>query len=215
MRRLWRWCLRNRTVTVLLGALLLAVVGATWKWREASHLARTEAAARDRLLASVDTYFTQVSESEDLKAFGLEDLRRQLLSKAEQFYLELADDSASDARSRFELARAKLRLASIARQVETTTVAMEHSEGASIRGISRIRAHELIKYGYRSGWPELNASLGTCTGSAADFRRQRPPSTILSKSWSGSCLITRMVPSIGICWRKGQPACWTFIEVAP
>jgi hypothetical protein len=79
----------------------------------------------ERARESVDTYFTQVSESEDLKAPALESLRKQLLLRAEQFYAQLAEETGRDPRTRFTL-----RPGVIASQIETTAVAIRHSEQA-------------------------------------------------------------------------------------
>jgi hypothetical protein len=143
-----RWCRRKPLIAALIAAVsgLLATVAmiailafirinaalkeTTDALRSADEQAASAKRNLERARESVDTYFTQVSESEDLKAPALETLRKQLLLKAEQFYAQLAEETGSDSQTRFELARAMLRLAAITNQIESTTVAIRHSEQA-------------------------------------------------------------------------------------
>jgi|GEM_PF-2049943 len=149
VERAWRWCRRRPAVASLLALVMslvvLIAVGATvaafhfaaasreaeLARRDAADKARAETEAKDRAeqafqetLAAVDRYFTQVSGSEDLRAHGLDDLRRKLLQEAQQFYQHFIEDRGDDVRLRVELARAYGRLAKITSEIDSSAKAI-------------------------------------------------------------------------------------------
>jgi tetratricopeptide (TPR) repeat protein len=62
---------------------------------------------------AVDRYLTKVSDSPELKARGLEGLRRQLLGTARDFYQQFVSARASDPRVQLELGQALFRLGNL------------------------------------------------------------------------------------------------------
>jgi tetratricopeptide (TPR) repeat protein len=66
---------------------------------------------------AVDNYFTKVSESSELKAHNLEQLRRQLLLTARDFYQKFSDEHADDKLLKADLGAAMLRVGSADMQV--------------------------------------------------------------------------------------------------
>lgn len=90
-----------------------------------AHRARAaETAQRERAennlhaaIGAVDKYLTNVSESEDLKAAGLESLRRQLLGTAKDFYEDFVRQKTDDPRLMRELGSAHLRVGNIDREL--------------------------------------------------------------------------------------------------
>jgi serine/threonine protein kinase len=71
-----------------------------------------ESAARnaERAQGAVSRYFTIVSQDPELKAEGLEKLRRKLLTTARDYYLKFVEESGDDPSLRKELAEAHIRL---------------------------------------------------------------------------------------------------------
>lgn len=87
-----------------------------------------EAEARDNFTLArdaVDRYLTEVGESAELRAYGLEDLRRQLLETAREFYETFTARRADSSEMRLELGHAWARLARISRVVGDHTRAQE------------------------------------------------------------------------------------------
>jgi serine/threonine-protein kinase len=133
--RLARWGRRHRPLVagglVLLITAVLALSAGTmllrWKQEEvtrernAAQAAEIEARQRQeeaetnfRLARdAVDQYLTHVGESKDLKAHGLEPLRRQLLETAKDFYERFIRERAEDPRLRHDLALAYFKLGNI------------------------------------------------------------------------------------------------------
>jgi len=66
---------------------------------------------------SVDRYLTKVGDSPELRAYGLEDLRRQLLETAREFYETFTARRADSQEMQVELGHAWARLARISRTV--------------------------------------------------------------------------------------------------
>jgi tetratricopeptide (TPR) repeat protein/tRNA A-37 threonylcarbamoyl transferase component Bud32 len=96
-QRAAKWAQRRPAVAGLLAALAVVVAGgfagmtALWLRAEAQRQAAQDAEAdalaqRDRARAAVDQFHTEVSESPELKAQGLEKLRTRLLETALPFY---------------------------------------------------------------------------------------------------------------------------------
>ena len=142
-----RWLKRHRTgvstamaaaavATACLGAstgLLLAAYREAQGQRSAALDASREAAsqrdlaragrdkARDRFLMAreaVDRFYTLVGDSEEMKAHGLELLRRDLLESAVEFYRRLAEQAAGDPEVGAERGRAFARLAMLSRDLD-------------------------------------------------------------------------------------------------
>jgi serine/threonine protein kinase len=67
--------------------------------------------------SAVDEYLTRVADSDELKAHGLEGLRKQLLETARDFYDTFAKKQAGSAELRSELGNAWVRIGSISRIV--------------------------------------------------------------------------------------------------
>jgi serine/threonine-protein kinase len=126
--RLGRWVRRHRTsVTTAVAAVVVAALclgGAAGlllaAYRDAEKQGDLAGKQRDRAQArfqlarqAVDEFHTQVSESTELKAHGLEGLRKKLLEAAVRFYKQLVQEEADDAAVRAEHGRTYLRLGEI------------------------------------------------------------------------------------------------------
>jgi len=131
VEKLWRWCKRNRGIAASLAALFTVLLAggvvSTWlaivATRNANRadqqlvetqLQRERAAERFKMAReAVDKFDTQVSESEELKAEGLEKLRQKLLKSAVGFYERFVHEKADDPAIEAEQGQACLRLADI------------------------------------------------------------------------------------------------------
>src|SRR5207237_4875630 len=103
-------------------ALLLAAYRDVDRERVATAEQRDRADSRFRLARrAVDEFHTQVGNSSELKAHGLEPLREKLLRGAASFYLELVRERANDPELLTEHGRAYLRLADLATQLNDTS----------------------------------------------------------------------------------------------
>jgi serine/threonine-protein kinase len=119
--RLTRWGRRNRGLASGLTVLLLTAVvaltaNAILLGRANAQTRRERDKARDRLrmaMGSVHRFYTQVSESLELKEQGLEDLRRGLLRTAARYYEQFVQEEPDDPEVQAERARAYGRLADI------------------------------------------------------------------------------------------------------
>src|SRR5262249_10841421 len=136
--RAWCWCRRNPLVAFLAGAgatvlFTVIVVGTSGhipatrgpalagEQRQAAGDKAAPAAAQPQLaeanlkvaLAAVDRFFTQVSENPKLKTRDLEDLRRELLKTAQEFYEKFVAERGADPNLQAELGRAYSRLAAV------------------------------------------------------------------------------------------------------
>jgi tetratricopeptide (TPR) repeat protein/predicted Ser/Thr protein kinase len=128
VERLGRWCGRNRmlassivgifTLLLLLavgsGIAALVIVGQrndARAARSAEALAKNEAERRlQDTIEAVNIYCTEVSESSELKAYGLEALRKKLLEAALQFYEGFVREKGGEIGLEFERGRAYQRL---------------------------------------------------------------------------------------------------------
>jgi eukaryotic-like serine/threonine-protein kinase len=119
--RLWRWCRRNPAVASLVAALALGTVGGlvvmTGLYLHAREQTQQAEQQRDRAeesfrqtLGVVDKYLTNVGESAELKAVGLERFRRRLLVTAQEFYERFTRERGGDPRLRANLGDAYNRL---------------------------------------------------------------------------------------------------------
>ncbi len=126
---------------------------------------------------AVDQYLTRVADSPELKARGLEDLRRQLLDTARQFYEKFAAKHAESAEMRVDLANAWMRLGDISRVVGDRA----HAEEAFRHSIAAFEGLKGANPQSRSTDGELAAAIadlalvqydtGRLSDSEATFRR--------------------------------------------
>lgn len=121
MYQLRKFAKRNKgLVGGVLGAfvvLIVASVVSTVLAVQATRARSAEAAQRERAeknlaaaIGAVDKYLTNVSESADLKAAGLEPLRRKLLGTAKDFYSDFVQQRSEDPKLLREYATAYQRL---------------------------------------------------------------------------------------------------------
>ncbi len=82
--------------------------------------------AKKRAVVTVDDYFTAVSNREELKAQGLQGLRKELLEKAKDFYIGIANDQSDDPKLVAEQGRAYLRLGIVSDEAGEKHAATEH-----------------------------------------------------------------------------------------
>jgi serine/threonine protein kinase/tetratricopeptide (TPR) repeat protein len=104
----------------IVALLVLAACVSTWLAVRAVRAERVALAERDRAEASfrmardtVDDFFTQVGDSPQLKAKGLEKFRKDLLEKAKDFYERFIREHLDAPEVRHDLGLAHLRLAKI------------------------------------------------------------------------------------------------------
>jgi serine/threonine-protein kinase len=111
--RAWKWARRRPAVAALLGALVVVVLGSlaglTALWLRAQR-ERDRAEERFHMALEVVDKLKNVSESDELRARGLEDWRRQLLESATGFYDRFSRSVAGDPALRAEHARASRQL---------------------------------------------------------------------------------------------------------
>jgi tetratricopeptide (TPR) repeat protein len=140
--RAWKWARRRPAVAGLLTGLLVVVAGSlaglTALWLRAEREGTAKEVQRDRARAhfamareAVDQFDTAVSQSADLKAHGLEPLRKKLLESAAQFYERFVQEETDDHSVRAEQARGYDRLAVLYAELDLT----EPARQASGRGL--------------------------------------------------------------------------------
>jgi len=141
LERAWRFCRRRPLIAGLTAALVLVVItgfASTFsQWRRAER--QRDLALKERALAesnfrpareAVDTYLTQVSENDVLKAQNLEPLRRELLQTAREFYERFVQQNPGDHALLAELGRAHKRLGLITSIVESKPKALDDYQKA-------------------------------------------------------------------------------------
>jgi serine/threonine-protein kinase len=126
--RAWRWCKRRPLAAGLLAALAVALAGGfagmTSLWLLAERrLARADREA-GRARRAVNAFFTDVSESGELKSHGLEDFRKRLLQTARDFYEEFVQEESGDPAVRAEHGRCYRRLGLITGEIGSTDEAI-------------------------------------------------------------------------------------------
>jgi serine/threonine protein kinase len=133
-----------RVAAMLAAVLVAATVVSTWQAIRARNaeaqalLQRNRAEVEKRRAlessglarAAVDRYFTQVSESKELKVRGLETLRKQLLQDANKFYQEFIERHGNEAALQSELGRAHVLSAKINKQMGLHTESEAHAREA-------------------------------------------------------------------------------------
>ncbi|EAQ78575.1 probable serine/threonine-protein kinase pknB [Blastopirellula marina DSM 3645] len=143
--RSWRWCRRNPTIASLMATILfLLIAGITISTTFATIATQRlalinqqnldlkssrDTAEEQAVLAkqgfgaareSVAKYFTQISEDPRLRSEGLEDLRRDLMLDALQYYRSFVDAYDDDPALKLEFARANFRLGIIYSELSDT-----------------------------------------------------------------------------------------------
>jgi serine/threonine-protein kinase len=172
--RLRRWRKRHRALVVGAGVAVLVTLvslsigvvlltAANDRVRGARNLAEQRAAeARQNFqLArqSVDKYLTQVSEDARLKSHDLENLRRDLLVTAQQFYQRLIEQAPGDAELQEEQIWAYFRLAEITRQMGDKQQSTQLLEKAYAGFAALAQAHP-DNDNYQSGLAKCRTNLG-------------------------------------------------------
>jgi eukaryotic-like serine/threonine-protein kinase len=156
-----RWVARHQT---LAAATVAAVLVATAALGAATVLLRSANEREQRLRTAaeqnfqlardaVDRYFTKVSESSELKAHGLEALRRELLGQAKDFYERFASDEAGEPAVQLERGNAYLRLARIHKRLG------DHSAAEAFYGKGLTVLQTLVQE--NGGMPEYEQALAS------------------------------------------------------
>jgi eukaryotic-like serine/threonine-protein kinase len=128
MYQLRKLVARRKAPFAVAAAMLVLLIGfaagmSVLYARSQANLLRAQAAeaeARDNFALardSVDRYLTRVGDSAELRAYGLEDLRRQLLETAREFYQTFTERRGDSPEMQVELGHAWNRLARISRTV--------------------------------------------------------------------------------------------------
>jgi serine/threonine-protein kinase len=162
-----RWLGRHRTaVTAAMAALVVAAVclgvaaallfGANRQVQQQRDRARARfQMARD----AVDQFHTRVSGSRQLKARGLESLRRDLLTSAVSFYEQLVQEDADDPSLLAERGRAYGRLGDIHRLLGRSAQA-EEAYSQAVKLLEPVVAANPQGYDYRLALAENHNNLG-------------------------------------------------------
>jgi eukaryotic-like serine/threonine-protein kinase len=167
---------RRKGSFALAGAALALVVGlaigmSVLYVRSQQNLKRALAAENDARQSfgvarnAVDRYLTQVAESPELKAHGLEDLRRQLLDTAREFYVRLTTLPAGTVASHsaaMDLGRAWRRVANISRTIGEG----KKAEDANAQALSLYEAERRT----RPDDPEVIGAVAAALGDLALVR---------------------------------------------
>jgi tetratricopeptide (TPR) repeat protein len=155
LERAWRWCRRNPALAAALAALAVAIIGggavATTfglRARQKAKLAIEALDAREHALAEVTRerdranrreretrqaireYFTEVSNNPELRAAGLEPLRKKLLAKPLAYYRRFIEERNTDPELKADLAEAHLQLAMIVAETDDRNRAVAELEEA-------------------------------------------------------------------------------------
>jgi serine/threonine-protein kinase len=124
LTRAWRWCRRNPVVASLVLLLVGVVAGLAWATIQSvaanRETTKQRDRARDRLVLARDAahqMLTEVSESPEMRAKGVELLRKQLLVKAVEFSEKLAKEEDADLVARTELGFNLGRLGSVCEEL--------------------------------------------------------------------------------------------------
>jgi serine/threonine protein kinase len=179
--RLWRWCRRNPALAsaaglaavALLATLAVSVSFAVYQRQAAERLnaalvearqqqSRAEASFRQARDA-VDQYLLRVSDSKELKAHGLERLRRQLLETAQGFYQRFLRERGGEPGLRYDLALAYRQLASVSRLLEQHGEAEKAYAGAVALLEDLVREYPEVPE-YQSELARAHVGLGMLYG---------------------------------------------------
>jgi len=122
-RRAARWAKRHRTLVTSASVLVVVAlagltIGAVLLGRKNREIEAERARAEENFRlakGAVDRYLTQVADSPELKAKGLEGLRTNLFGSARDFYAQFVARRQGDASAVVDLASAHLNLGNISR----------------------------------------------------------------------------------------------------
>jgi serine/threonine-protein kinase len=180
--RAGRWVKRHRVgvsasvaALVMAAACLGAATGLLLRAYKETGLQRDK--ARDRFeiaREAVDRFSTQVSESTELKAHGLESLRRELLNSAVDFYRRLAEQEASDPRLETDRGRAYTRLGALLRDLDRHDEARSAFDKAALIFRHLARAHRRIA-SYRRELAEILHRRGLLEHDTGHYDAAAPP----------------------------------------
>jgi len=144
LARTWRWCRRNQLVASLIAtAAVLAVIaiGAVgWSYYQNVQALKETNASLRKALAVVDEFCTTVAE-EDLKNLpGFQPLRRDLLERAQRYYMSFVKDSqrGNDPLLQDGLGRAYFRMGMIQDELGSRAEALESLETARATQIQQL-----------------------------------------------------------------------------
>ena len=148
-RRAARWARRHRTLVSSAAVLLLAAVvalsaGTVLLGRKNREIEAQRGRAEENFRSAkgaVDRYLTQVADSKELKAKGLEELRTELFTSAREFYRKFVAMRAGDPAALADLASAHLNLGDISRQTGDTAQAESSYRKAEQLYASRFDQH--------------------------------------------------------------------------
>jgi tetratricopeptide (TPR) repeat protein/tRNA A-37 threonylcarbamoyl transferase component Bud32 len=157
LERSLKWARRRPAAAALLAVTAVAALGllAVWVWftaqlraendralkNEAEAIAQKEEADRQRdqarenlrlARAAVDEYCSEVGQSEELQALGLEKLRQRLLTTPVRFYKEFVRQLSSDPAVLLEQGKAMARLADLAAETGSPEEAVVLHEQAAV-----------------------------------------------------------------------------------
>ncbi len=160
--RFRKFARRNRvaltTVVLVSAALVLGTVVSTWQAVRATRAEHLAEANFQKARATVDEYFTLVSESKLLDVPGLQPLRLELLEAALRFYKQFAGERTSDPTTLADLAVTYLRVAEIYHATERNDDAIA-AVGQALDVIDRLRRdypsasqHQRRLAGFWKGW---------------------------------------------------------------
>jgi eukaryotic-like serine/threonine-protein kinase len=132
--RFRKFARRNRRALAIASAVVLAVLLAVVGLIVNNRMVTREKERADRNFEraghAVNKYFTLVSEDQDLKAKGLEPLRRKLLTAARDYYAEFVQERGDVPALRAEFAAAHMRLGSITEDIADKGKAIEEYQQA-------------------------------------------------------------------------------------
>ncbi len=124
-----RWCRRNPASASMIGLTLSAIVVAIVSLSVAN--VRTEAARKTSeesfqdAMSAVNDFFTRVSEERLLNEPGLQEVRRDLLERARDYYAKFVKRRGNDPSVRAELAAAHFRMGIIVEELDSPDAALD------------------------------------------------------------------------------------------
>lgn len=127
--RVTRWCRRNplpaSLISLTVAAILIAIVSlAVANVRTEAARKSSEASFQDAM-AAVNDFFTRVSEERLLNEPGLQEVRRDLLERARDYYAKFVERRGNDPTVRAELAAAHFRMGIIIEELGSPESALD------------------------------------------------------------------------------------------